>query len=138
MPKKQIETADPDQLAALLAENETLRAAQAAQAVQSDQMLDLMVEMREKLDALEAGRSAAPTVQAPQEDAELAALLADPDFKDLPNIQVIEHRLTHGTDAPAAIRLKAQPGGLPEPSVSEDPHGETCFWKLRWFNFTIE
>lgn len=121
----------PDPVSSLKAENDALRATQ-------DQMVDMLVEMREKLEALES-RQSAPMSAAPQvepEDLELAALIEE--FKDVPNIQILEHRIAHGTDAPAALRLKAAPGGLPEPTVAEDPHGETCFWKLRWFNFAIE
>lgn len=126
---------------AIKAENETLREAQAAQAKHQDEMIDMLVEMREQMDALKAGHAAPVAVADPLAAAQAAldrekeALLEE--FKDLPNIDVIEHRITHGSDAPSAIRLKAAPGGIPEPTVQEDPHGETCHWKLRWFNFAI-
>lgn len=134
--------ATKDELEQLKAENERLTAAQAASAAQTDQMIDMLAEMRTQLDGLASARQmAGPQPIDPQAatqaalDRERAALLEE--FKDFPNIDVIEHRLTHSTEADPALRLKAAPGGIPEPGITEDPHGETCYWKLRWFNFEI-
>jgi hypothetical protein len=128
-PPPTVPVATAPNLDALAAENAALRQ-------QQDQMIDMMVELQEQMAAVKSGVAAPAIVAEAPEDAELRALMEE--FKDVPNIQVIEHRLTAGsTDAPA-IRLKAAPGGLPEPSVAADPHGETCYWKLRWFNFSIE
>lgn len=135
MPKRD-ESIDLD---TLLAENESLKAAQAAQQAQNDQVLDALAELQEQLQEVKAGRMA-PAATVPDKqaamDAEWAALRAE--FADIPNIDVLEHRILVGTDAPAALRLKAGLHGIPEPSVAEDPHAETTFWKLRWFNFAIE
>lgn len=131
--------ATKDELEALKAENEALKAAQVAAAHQSDQVLDALAELSEQLEQVKAGRvAAAPAVPDEEavEEAKWAALRAE--FADLPNIDVIEHRVLVGSDAPAALRLKAGPHGIPEPSVAEDPHAERTFWKLRWFNFAIE
>jgi hypothetical protein len=129
MAKKQDEIPADD---AIRDENTALRA-------QQDQMLDLMVEMKGEIEALKKGTANAvikPQTSQDEIAAEWEALKAE--FADVPNIDVIEHRILVGQDAAPDIRLKAAPGGVPEPSLSEDPHGETCFWKLRWFNFGIE
>jgi len=98
-----------------------------------------MLELKDELAAVKAGQSgghAAPISQNDLLDVEWEALKAE--FSDVPNIDVIDRRVTVGSDAPSGIRLKAAPGGIPEPSIAEDPHGETCYWKLRWFNFAVE
>lgn len=128
------------ELEQLQAENDALKAAQAAQATQNDQVLDYLAELKEEVTALKAGQgTAAPVSKLTEEDRFAAewAKLKD-EFANVPNIQVLEHRIVDGADAPAAIRLKCGPAGILEPSIVADPHGETCYWKLRWFNFAIE
>lgn len=109
-------------------ENAALRA-------QNDQMLDLLVEMREELDALKAVQQGQPiATPASSEQGKLDAELADlmEEFKDYPQIQVFEQRVLTGIDASVDIRLA---GDVPSQA---DPGGETCHWKLRWFNFGKE
>jgi hypothetical protein len=127
-------------LDALQQENERLKAAQAAQATQNDQLLDILADLQSDIATLKAGQQGAPRalVDDPQAalDREQAALMEE--FKDVPNIEVLAHRLQHGVADAPALRLKVSPAGLPEPTIAEDPRGETCYWKLRWFNFGIE
>lgn len=113
-----------------------LREDLAALTAQNTQMLDMLVEQRDELDQL---RAAGPSVivapdavskQQAELDAELAGLIEE--FKDYPNIQVFEQRVLIGADASMDIRLA---GDQP---VSVDPHGTTCWWKLRWFNLEKE
>lgn len=102
---------------------------------QNDQMLDMLVEMRTELDTLKANQ-AAGLVAAPdfteeaRLDTELDALLDE--FKDYPQVDVFRQRVLAGADANLSIRLA---GDL---SATEDPSGDRCHWKLRWFNFAKE
>lgn len=99
---------------------------------QNDQVIDMLVEMQAKLDALEAKQGTAPAAKADTSeqakyDAELQGLMEE--FKDYPAIKVFERRVLTGVDASVDIRLKG------DKSTIEDPSGDKCKWKLRWFNF---
>lgn len=118
---------------AIVQENAALKDEILAQRKQNDQALDLLLEMREELNAIKAQQSltpiaatAKPTEQA-KFDAELAELKKE--FEDYPLIEVFERRAISGIDASVDIRLK---GDL---TSMEDPGGDACYWKLRWFNF---
>jgi len=129
-----------DDVSALQAENARLLEATQAQAAQGEQMLDYLAEMKAEIDALKAGQTFTPsapvvkTIEA-QLDAEYAALREE--FKDVPNIEILDRRIEHGTEASPSLRLKTGVAGIPEPSVEDDPNGDRCYWKLRWFNFEI-
>jgi hypothetical protein len=108
---------------------------------QVSQMLDMLTEQQAELQELRAQRGAtAKDVKANDLEAELDAELErlKLEFADVPNIGVFEQRVRYGTDASTGIRLKAAPGGIPEPTFGEDPSGDSCYWKLRWFNFGME
>lgn len=118
---------------------EALKAELEASRQQRDQMLDMMIELRAELDAVKAQRvEAVAAVQTPEDRdaAEWEALKAE--FADVPNIEVLERRIVVGREADPGIRLKFDAGGANrEPTVAEDPTGDRCYWKLRWFNFEI-
>lgn len=121
-------------VAALIAENESLKTAQAAQQAQNDTVLDALIDLQENIKRLEAGQSASKAVEqfdAESElDAELAALKQE--FADYPAIDMLERRALVGSEANTELRLTDEPGLL------EDPRGLHRRWKLRWFNFGIE
>lgn len=130
MAKKQDETPDQAPDAAQLAEEN------AALKNQQDQMLDMLVEMRDELDKLKSegvkAAAAEPTFNEEEAklDAELEALKQE--FKDFEGIEVFEQRVLAGSDANNDIRL------MDDPTVTQDPRGASCYWKLRWFNFARE
>lgn len=103
---------------------------------QFEELLDGMLTMQDELAALKSAQTGKAAVvvdqvdQTAEFDAELAALKKE--FGDYPLIEVFERRALVGLDANLDIRLK---GDL---SVLEDPHGDHCRWKLRWFNFGKE
>lgn len=101
---------------------------------QNDQMLDMLVEVRTELDTLKAQQSEAPMRQHDGEQAKLDAELKDlmVEFKDYPQIQVFEQRVITGIDASVDIRLSG------DVTSQADTSGNTCTWKLRWFNFGKE
>lgn len=106
-----------------------------AMKAQQDQMLDMIVELKEKLEALEQhGTTPAggPIVNAEEValNAELAALKEE--FAEYPAIDLVERRVLLGADANNEIRL------MDEPGLVEDPTGTARRWKLRWFNFAKE
>lgn len=108
---------------------------------QVDQMFDLLAEQQSTIDQLKAERGASrQDVQQNDLEAELDAELEalKEEFADIPNIEVFEQRVKFGVDAASGLRLKAAPGGIPEPSPVDDPAGDRCYWKLRWFNFGKE
>lgn len=131
MAKKDVQEPDTALIDRLKAENDAQRA-------QNDQILDYLAELKEEVATLKAGQGA-PAVPVPSKEAELDAELEKlkAEFADVPNIELFERRVVYGTEADSGIRLKAAPGGIPEPLVSEDPTGDRCYWKLRWFNFAI-
>lgn len=105
----------------------------AALVAQNDQMLDMLVEMQAKVDALTAAKDAQPAPsfsEGAKLDTELAELQAE--FADYPQIAVFSQRVLVGADANLSIRLKG------DASVTDDPHGQRLHWKLRWFNFAKE
>ena len=116
----------PD-LTALTDENAALKA-------QQDQMLDMLVELREKLQTLETTGVPVVTPAVTDEEAQLNAELAalKEEFKDFEGLEVFERRVLVGADANNEIRL------LDEPSILQDPRGTLRTWKLRWFNFAKE
>jgi hypothetical protein len=118
----------------LASENAALREQVAAQAAQQDQILDYMAEMKTEIETLKA-QPAAPVVDAASAqqkalDDEWAALREE--FKDIPNIDIVEQRVLAGTDANTDIRL------IDEPGMLVDPQATSRKWKLRWFNFATE
>lgn len=111
---------------ALKTENEALKSKQ-------DQLLDIVVEMQEKLETLEGGVKSvtAPVSQRQAElDAELDTLREE--FKGYPNIELFERRVLVGPEAHSDIRL------MDEPGVMDDPGGHNRKWHLRWFNLAKE
>jgi hypothetical protein len=120
-------------LDALQAENERLKTQQQASDARQEQMIDMLADLQAKIDAIPTAPVAASVARRSKVeeelDAEYKTLMADPEFRGLPNIQVLERRALHGTDANMDVRLK---GDAP---YEVDPRGERCFWKLRWFNF---
>lgn len=121
-------------IAALQAENEALKSAQAAQQRQNDQVLDALIDLQETVKRLKAGQSATPAVAQFDQEAELDAELdaLKDEFKDYPAIEMLERRVLVGAEANNELRLTDEPGLL------EDPHGTNRKWKLRWFNFAVE
>lgn len=119
-----------------LGEEARLREENAALKTQMDTMLDGMIELQEKMSALEKAQTgtAAKAVQQHDEtekyDAELEALAKE--FADYPAIEVFKRRALEGVDANTDIRLKG------EPPLSVDPTGEQRYWHLRWFNLAKE
>lgn len=119
----------PDELAQLRDENAALKA-------QNDTILDGLIAVQEEIATLKAAQTGASATVVQQSDtqqrldAELKHLVEE--FKDYPLIDVVERRALVGLDANLDIRLKD------DPSVLADPTGETCRWKLRWFNFGKE
>lgn len=130
MPKRTIPTATLDSIPPdpPSAGDDTARHAR------EEQMLDMMVEMQAKIDALTEAQAAAPAAPDFTEGAKLDAELADAleEFKDYPRIEVFRQRMLVGADANMSIRLKG------DMSVTDDPHGDQLYWKLRWFNFAKE
>lgn len=105
----------------------------AALRAQNDQMLEMLVEMQAKVEALTAAKDATPEPafgEGAKLDAELGELLSE--FKDYPQIAVFNQRVLVGADANLSIRLKD------DASVTDDPQGKHLYWKLRWFNFAKE
>ena len=123
--------AQADGAVELAAENADLKTQLAAQSARMDQILDVLTDQQEQLAKI--GGSAAPagadTRSAIEQelDREFEAL-AD-EFKDLPQIAVIERQARHGVEADAAIRLKD------EVLAADDPRGLQRKWTLRWVNF---
>lgn len=112
----------------------TVEEAPAAQAqhAREEQLLDMVSDLMNKVEALEAAQTGPSAVVVKQNDQqkkfddELDALKAE--FADYPAIEMFERRVVLGVDADDGIRLKD------EPSVVEDPYGQRRKWKLRWFN----
>lgn len=127
MPKaKEPEVVASDPVEALREENAALKA-------QNELVLDAVIELQEQMKTLQAGSTALAASETDEQDkldAELEALLEE--HKDYPAIQVFTQRVLIGVDANTAIRLAGDRSAL------EDPGGESCAWKLRWFNFAIE
>lgn len=115
--------------ASLADENAALRA-------QNDTVLDALIELQEQVKALQANQGAvaanlpAASDEQAKLDAEHVELMAE--FADYPAIQQFERRAIVGVDANLAIRL------VGDPDVLADPVGDACYWKLRWFNFSVE
>jgi uncharacterized protein YukE len=125
MSKKTQVTQDEGEIAKLRDENAAMRA-------QNDQMLDALAEMQDqiaKLQQAQTGKSAQIS-KAQQVTEELDAEWADlrEEFKDLPNIDVLERGVLEGAEASDDIRL------LDEPPVHADPHGVQRKWRCKWFN----
>ena len=107
---------------------------------QNAQMLQLIEELNAKFDQLQsdvassASRDRAAQTERDRVQAEMDAELSDlmKEFSDYPQISVFEQRVLTGIDASVDIRLK---GDL---TTLEDPTGERCRWKLRFFNFAKE
>lgn len=121
-------------VAAILAENEALKANQVAQQAQNDQVLDALIELQDTVKRLEAGQGQTKAAEAYDATSEMDAELAEltKEFADYPMIDMLERRALVGADANNELRLVDEPGLL------EDPDGEHRYWKLRWFNFAIE
>lgn len=105
----------------------------AALRAQNDQMLDMLAELQAKVETLTEAQAAQPApafTESAKLDTELDSLLEE--FKDFPQIDVFKQRVLIGADANLSIRLA---GDL---LATEDPTGERCHWKLRWFNFAKE
>lgn len=129
---RDLTAAEALELQQLRAENDVMRAREHA-------IVDAMAEMQESIDALKAGQVGAAAAAVAKHDAqaemdaELAELLeAEKSLGGYGLIDVFERRALVGVDANLEIRLKD------DPSVVDDPFGERCRWKLRWFNFEKE
>jgi len=100
-----------------------------------EQLLDMVVELEERLAKVEGGQTAVvakQTSEAEKLTAELdaEALALAEEFKDFSGLQVLARRVDHGVDASNEIRF------TDEPPLSDDNKGDKRIWRPRWFNFS--
>lgn len=107
----------------------------APMSARENQLLDALIEMQDRIAALESGQTAVVAKQTTEAekltaemDAEFAALSKE--FAGYSALEVLSRRLEQGVDASHEIRFKD------EPTMLEDPTGQERIWRPRWFNFS--